>query len=88
MLCQGKYSEHDSIYVKEKIDVVRAYTLSPGHFLKKGEDEVGEYYYPGDDEPGHSDKAILAYPRLKAFPRIFFRRSMKPTKARPARKSA
>lgn len=62
MLRQGKYKEHDSIYVKEKIDVVWAYTLLPGHYLKQGEDDVGEYYYPGGDEPGHIDKAMLADP--------------------------
>lgn len=39
-----------------------AYTLLPGHYLKQGEDDVGEYYYPGRDEPGHIDKAMLAEP--------------------------
>jgi hypothetical protein len=34
MLCQGKYSEHGSIYVKEKIDVVWAYTLLLGHYFE------------------------------------------------------
>lgn len=62
MLRQGKYKEHDSIYVKSKIDVVWAYTLLPGYYLKQGEDEKGEYYYPGGDEPGHIDKAALADP--------------------------
>ncbi|SCX92181.1 hypothetical protein SAMN05216420_101341 [Nitrosospira sp. Nl5] len=62
MLRQGKYKEHDSIYVKDKIDVIWAYTLMPGYYLKQGEDDVGVYYYPGGDEPGHVDKAMLADP--------------------------
>ena len=62
MLRQGKYREHDSIYVTEKIDVMWAYTLLPGHYLKQGEDDVGEFYYPGGDEPGHVDKALIADP--------------------------
>jgi hypothetical protein len=62
MLSKGKYKEHDSIYVKDKIDVIWAYTLLPGYYLKQGEDDVGEFYYPGGDEPGHIDKAMLADP--------------------------
>ncbi|ARO86682.2 hypothetical protein EBAPG3_002210 [Nitrosospira lacus] len=62
MLSQGKYKEHDSIYVTKKIDVIWAYSLMPGYYLKQGEDDVGEYYYPGGDEPGHVDKAMLADP--------------------------
>lgn len=62
MLSKGKYKEHDSIYVKDKIDVIWAYTLLPGYYLKQGEDDVGEFYYPGGDEPGHVDKAMLADP--------------------------
>jgi hypothetical protein len=62
MLSKGKYKEHAAIYVKNKIDVVWAYTLLPGYYLKQGEDDVGEFFYPGGDEPGHIDKAMLADP--------------------------
>ncbi len=62
MLSKGKYKENDAIYIKDKIDVIWAYTLLPGHYLKQGEDEVGEFYYPGGAEPGHIDKAMLADP--------------------------
>jgi hypothetical protein len=62
MLRQGKYKEHDSIYVTKKIDVMWAYSLMPGYYLKQGEDDVGEFYYPGGDEPGHVDKAMIADP--------------------------
>jgi hypothetical protein len=62
ILSKGKYKEHDAIYVKQKIDVMWAYTLLPGYYLKQGEDEIGEFYYPGGDEPGHVDKAMIADP--------------------------
>ena len=62
MLSKGKYKEHDSIYVTKKIDVIWAYTLMPGYYLKQGEDDAGEYYYPGGEEPGHVDKVMIADP--------------------------
>ena len=69
MLSKGKYKEHDAIYIKEKIDVMWAYTLLPGYYLKQGEDDVGEFYYPGGDEPGHVDKAMLADPWISVMAR-------------------
>lgn len=62
MLRQGKYVEHDSIYVRQKIDVSWAYELLPGYYLKKGEDDETETYLPGGAEPGAVQKAALADP--------------------------
>ena len=63
MLRQGKYTEHDAIYIAEKIDVGWAYDLLPGYYLKKGEDKQTETFYPGGgDESGHINKAALADP--------------------------
>ena len=62
MLRQGKHKERDAIYVSNKIRVSWAYSLLPGYYLKQGEDDVGEYYYPGGEEPGHVDKVWIADP--------------------------
>lgn len=63
LLRQGKYKEHDAIYLPSKADVSWAYSLLPGYYLKHGEDDGGEYYLPGGgDEAGHVDKAGLADP--------------------------
>lgn len=62
LLRQGKYSEHDAIYVNQKIRVSLAYDLHPGYYVKKGEDKKTETFYPGGDEPGHVKKALLADP--------------------------
>ena len=63
MLRQGKYTEHEAIYITEKIDVGWAYDLLPGYYLKKGEDKQTETFYPGGgDESGHITKAALADP--------------------------
>lgn len=63
MLRQGKYQEHDAIYVKTQTSTGWAYTIHPGYYLKQGEDESGEYYrVGGGDEAGHIEKAALADP--------------------------
>jgi hypothetical protein len=63
MLRQGKYTEHDAIYLPNKISVSWAYDLLPGYYLKKGEDENTETYLPsGGDDGGAVDKAALADP--------------------------
>ena len=63
MLRQGRYIEHDSIYLPQKIVVSWAYDLLPGYYLKKGEDEDTETYYPsGGEESGTVHKAALADP--------------------------
>lgn len=62
MLKQGKYREHDAIYVTTAIKPHWAYTVHPGYFLKTGEDESNEYYRIGGagEESGYVEKAALA----------------------------
>lgn len=63
MLRQGKYTEHDAIYVIREADPSWAYTLYPGYYLKQGEDDTAEYYFPGGgDDSGRIHKAALADP--------------------------
>lgn len=63
LLRQGKYKEHDAIYLPAKADVSWAYSLFAGYYLKHGEDETAEYFLPGGgDEAGHVDKAGIADP--------------------------
>lgn len=63
LLQQGKYIEHDSIYLPEKIEVSWGYDLLPGYYLKKGEDQNSETYYPGGGQDGGGvHKAALADP--------------------------
>ena len=63
LLRQGKHTEHDAIYLANKIDIGWAYDLLPGYYLKKGEDQNTETFYPGGgDESGAIKKAALADP--------------------------
>lgn len=65
LLRQGRYTEHDAILVKDNIDIgsFGAYTVRQGYYLKQGENEDSEFYYPGNDmESGRIDKAALADP--------------------------
>jgi len=63
MLQQGAWTEHDSIYVMDKIDIGWGYDLLRGYYLKKGEDEKTETYYPDvGDEAGRVKKVALADP--------------------------
>ncbi len=61
LMRQGKYKEHDAIYLPMKTDVSWAYSLFAGYYLKHGEDEGAEYFLPGGgDEAGNVGKAALA----------------------------
>jgi hypothetical protein len=63
MLRQGKYKEHEALYVKTETSAGWAYTLYPGYYLKQGEDETSSYYFPGGgDDAGRVEKAALADP--------------------------
>lgn len=63
LLRQGKYKEHDALYLPTKGDVSWAYSLLAGYYLKHGEDESAEYYLPSKgDDAGGVDKAALADP--------------------------
>lgn len=48
MLRQGKYSEHDAIYLHQdtKVGVLGTYTFTQGYYIKKGEDNKSEFYLP------------------------------------------
>lgn len=64
MLQQGKYTEHESIYVSNMIDTgFGAYEINRGYYLKKGEDEDTNTYLPGGgSDAGSIGKAALADP--------------------------
>lgn len=64
MLKQGKYREHDAIYVHSPVKVLWAYTVHPGYFLKMGEDGDNEFYRIGGagEDSGYVEKAALADP--------------------------
>ncbi len=64
LLRQGKYSEHDAILLKDKVDFsFSAYTLTPGYYIKHGEDQTSGFYIPsGESDGGRVDKAVLADP--------------------------
>lgn len=63
MLRQGKYTEYDSIYLPNKVEVSWAYDLHEGYYTKKGEDHNSETYLPSkDSEGGRVEKAALADP--------------------------
>lgn len=63
MLRQGKFREHDALYLRASRDIGFAYTLHPGYYLKDGEDNDAEFFSPGrDDDGGRVEKAFLADP--------------------------
>ncbi len=64
MLKQGKYREHDALYVHSQVKPHWAYTVHPGYFLKSGEDGDNEFYRIGGagEDSGYVEKAALADP--------------------------
>jgi hypothetical protein len=63
MLRQGKYKEHDAIFVGSQANAGWAYTLYPGYYLKQGENDGSEFFYPGGgDEAGRVGKSWIADP--------------------------
>lgn len=65
MLRQGKYSEHDAIYIRQntKVGTIGSYTFTRGYYLKKGEDTKSEFYFPaGGPDSGQVIKSALADP--------------------------
>lgn len=61
MLRQGKYREHDALYLRAAREISWAYTLHSGYYLKDGEDESAEFYSPSSgEEGGRIEKAALA----------------------------
>lgn len=59
MLKQGKYTEHDAIFVNQQISA-GPYTIYPGLYLKTGENESVESYSPGGNNAGRVEKSPLA----------------------------
>jgi hypothetical protein len=65
MLRQGKYSHHDSIYLRKNIKIgsLSTYTLTRGYYIKKGEDAKSEFYLPVDGfDSGQVIEGALADP--------------------------
>ncbi len=65
MLRQGKYSEHDALYLKENISVgiLGSYKFTRGYYLKQGEDKKSEFYLPsGGPDSGSVIEGALADP--------------------------
>ncbi|UIP29001.1 hypothetical protein [Photobacterium sp. TLY01] len=63
LLKQGKYAEHDAIYLHEMVSIGWSYDLLPGYYIKKGEDHNSETYMPSNDsESGSINKAALSDP--------------------------
>lgn len=65
MLRQGKYVEHDAIFLTGpvKTGVLGAYSFSRGYYLREGEDAKNEFYRPEPGpEGGQVDKSALADP--------------------------
>ena len=65
MVRQGKYSEHDAIYISRdtKVGSLGSYTFTRGYYLKKGEDEESEFYLPsGGANTGRVIPSALADP--------------------------
>lgn len=61
LLKQGRYSEHDAIYLSNMTEVSWSYDLHPGFYLKQGEDDNSETYLPSNiPDGGHVVKAALA----------------------------
>lgn len=60
LLRQGKYREHEAIYLPNKVDISWSYDLQRGLYLKQGEDHKVETYLPGGSEPGRIEKSGLA----------------------------
>jgi hypothetical protein len=63
LLRQGFYVEQDAIYLPVKADPSWAFTLTPGFYIKHGDDAEAEYFIPaGGDGSGSIQKAALADP--------------------------
>lgn len=63
MLRQGKFREHDALYLRAAREISWAYTLHAGYYLKDGEDDSAEFYSPSrGEEGGRVQKAAIADP--------------------------
>ncbi|MGL5216400.1 MAG: hypothetical protein ACRC8R_14920 [Aeromonas hydrophila] len=63
LLRQGRYTENDALMLTESTNIGYAYTLTPGYYIKHGEDGDSAFYLPsGEIDGGKVDKAALADP--------------------------
>lgn len=66
MLVQGRFTEHDAIFVTEpgSFGLTGAYTVSKGYFFKQGEDKDFKFYTPlnSERESGTVKVSVLADP--------------------------
>ena len=66
MVRQGRYTEHDAIYLNHDTKVggaLASYTITRGYYLKQGEDGKSEFYLPGGGpDSGRVIKSALADP--------------------------
>ena len=66
MLLQGRFTEHDAIYVNApgSFGLTGVYTVSKGYFFKQGEDKDFKFYTPlnSERESGTVKVALLADP--------------------------
>jgi hypothetical protein len=65
MLSQGSYSEQDAIRLSKSIrfGMLGEYTLTPGYYVKTGEDAQSSYYQPAQGtDGGHVQKLAIADP--------------------------
>lgn len=63
MLKQGRYSEHDALVLAAEAKISWAYTMSPGIYLKQGQNQGNQYFIPGPaPDGGHVEKAAFADP--------------------------
>lgn len=65
MLKQGRYTEHDAIFLPGtvKVGVIGTYTFSRGYYVREGEDAKNEFYHPEPGpEGGRVDKGALTDP--------------------------
>jgi hypothetical protein len=59
MLRQGEYTEHEALLVLQTIGA-GPYSIQPGNYLKTGEKDGVEFYYPGGPKPGKVERPALA----------------------------
>lgn len=66
MLIQGRFIEHDAIYVTTpgSLGILSSYTVSQGYFFRQGEDENFRFYLPlnSESESGTVNVSALADP--------------------------
>ena len=66
MLRQGKYTEHDAIFLDAdiKVGILGEYTFTRGYYIKKGEDKKSVYLLPAD---GPNSGHVIVNPSADPF---------------------